>query len=115
MNEVKPTPEIHAVSTNQKPPADQDKKGAPKVQGEGDYESARKFDDDERNFVKSADVSDLARQAAPRSKDEAAKMKEAEEIGRSHAAGGRGAESWPKGKGEAKASGKPPSGPETGN
>ena len=89
------------MSTNDKQPADQKSKAAPgsKVQGEGDYESARKFDNDERNFVKSADVTELARRAAPTSKEEAAKLKEAEEAGRSHAVGGKGAESWPKGKG----------------
>jgi hypothetical protein len=57
----------------------------PKNQGEGDYESARKFDEDARKFIKSADVSDLARRAAPGSKEEAATLKQAEEIGRSHA------------------------------
>jgi hypothetical protein len=82
----------------------------PKNQGEGDYESARKFDEDARNFIKSADVSDLARRAAPGSKEEAAKLKEAEEKGRSHAVGGRGAESWPKDKGEGKPAAKPDSG-----
>ncbi len=79
----------------------------PKVQGEGDYESARKYDADTRNFVKSADVSDLAHRAAPASKEEAAKLKQAEEIGRSHAVGGRSAESWPKDKSADKGSGKP--------
>jgi hypothetical protein len=104
--------EIIAVSTNEKPPVDKDnqKQPAPKNQGEGDYESARKYDEDTRNFIKTADVSDLARRAAPGSKEEAAKLKEAEEIGRSHAIGGRGAESWPKEKNEAKPTGKPDSG-----
>lgn len=82
----------------------------PKNQGEGDYESARKYDEDARKFVKSADVDDLARRAAPGSKAEADKLKEAEEIGRSHAVGGRGAESWPKDKGEGKPAAKPESG-----
>jgi len=86
------------VSTNEKTPADRDKKPAPKIQGEGDYESARKYDDDTRDFLKSADVSDLARRAAPGSKEEAAELKKAEEVGRSHAIGGQGAESWPQGK-----------------
>jgi hypothetical protein len=97
------------VSTNEKPPADAQKKAAPKNQGEGDYESARKYDEDTRNFIKSADVTELARRAAPGSKEEAAKLKAAEELGRSHAIGGRGAESWPKGKGEGKPAGKPES------
>jgi hypothetical protein len=91
------------VSTNQKPTADPDSKAAPKIQGEGDYESARKYDEDVRNFVQSADVSDLAQRAAPASKEEAANLQKAEDIGRSHAVGGRGAESWPKDKGDEKA------------
>jgi hypothetical protein len=100
--------EVHAVSSNEKsvsekPSPDRDQKTAPKIQGEGDYESARKYDEDTRNFVKSANVSDLAHRAAPGSKEEAAKLEEAEEIGRSHAIGGRGAESWPKDKGDKKA------------
>jgi hypothetical protein len=95
-----PRKEITAVSTNEKP----------KNQGEGDYESARKYDEETRNFVKTADVSELARRAAPGTKEEAAKLKEAEEIGRSHAIGGRGAESWPKDKSEGKPAGKPESG-----
>ena len=82
----------------------------PKNQGEGDYESARKYDKDARNFVKTADVADLARRAAPGSKDEADQLKEAEEIGRSHAVGGRGAESWPKDKSDVKPAAKPESG-----
>ncbi len=73
------------MSTNQKPPADREKKTAPQIQGEGDYESARKYDADTREFLESADVTDLARRAAPGSKEEAAQLKQAEEIGRSHA------------------------------
>jgi hypothetical protein len=95
---VKPTLEINSVSTNEKPSADLKKKTAPHIQGEGDYESARKYDDDTRDFLKSADVTDLARRAAPGSKEEAAELKKAEQVGRSHAIGGQGAESWPQGK-----------------
>ncbi len=61
-------------------------KASPKIQGEGDYESTRRFDNDEQRFLKTADVPDLARKAAPKSKDEAAELKKAEEIGRSHRA-----------------------------
>jgi hypothetical protein len=60
-------------------------KASPNIQGEGDYEATRRFDDDEQRFLKSADVPDLARRAAPKSKEEAAEMQKAEEIGRSHA------------------------------
>jgi hypothetical protein len=90
--------EINAVSTNEKPSADREQKPAPQNQGEGDYESARKYDDDTRDYLKSADVPDLARRAAPATKEEAAELKKAEQVGRSHAIGGQGAESWPQGK-----------------
>ena len=86
------------MGTNEKPSADREKKTASKIQGEGDYASARKYDEDTREFLETADVPELVRRAAPGSKEEAAKLKEAEEIGRSHAVGGRGAESWPKDK-----------------
>lgn len=58
----------------------------PKVQGEGDYEASRRFDKDEREFVKRADIPDLAKRAAPKTKEEAEELKKAEEIGRSHRA-----------------------------
>ena len=57
-----------------------------KVQGEGDYESTRRFRERTEHFLKKADVPDLARRAAPDSKEEAAEMKKAEDIGRSHRA-----------------------------
>ena len=37
-----------------------------KVQGEGDYESAKRFDDDEAAFVKSGRVDQAARDAVPK-------------------------------------------------
>jgi hypothetical protein len=57
-----------------------------KVQGEGDYESARRFREDTKEFLKKADVPDLARRAAPQSEEEAAELQKAEEVGRSHRA-----------------------------
>jgi hypothetical protein len=56
------------------------------VQGEGDYESTRRFDQDEKDFLKHANVPDLARRAAPKSKQEAEELEKAEQIGRSHRA-----------------------------
>jgi hypothetical protein len=92
-------PEVNSVSTPEKPVADRAKSAAPvqgkQVQGEGDYDSARKFDADARRFLDSADVPDLARRAAPHSKEEATKLKEAEDIGRSHAKGGKEATARP--------------------
>jgi len=61
-----------------------------KVQGEGDYESARRFRKDSEEFLKKADVPDLARRAAPHSKEEAEELKQAEAVGRSHRADTKG-------------------------
>jgi hypothetical protein len=53
------------------------------VRGEGDYKSARRFDDAEQAFVKSGRVEDAAGKAAPDSDQEAQAMTDAEEAGRS--------------------------------
>lgn len=37
---------------------------ADQIQGEGDYDAARKFDKDERDFIKKGDVEQKAREAA---------------------------------------------------
>jgi hypothetical protein len=67
-------------------PSSENAKPSSQVQGEGDYESARRFRNDTEHFLKGADVPELARQAAPKSKEEAEELKKAEEIGRSHSA-----------------------------
>jgi hypothetical protein len=69
----------------EKPPVDKSKNQS-QVQGEGDYESARRFRKDSEEFLKTADVPDLARRAAPHSKEEAEELKKAEEVGRSRRA-----------------------------
>ena len=58
-----------------------------KVQGEGDYEAARNFDDAQREFVESGQVQKAARDAAPKTQAEADEMKRAEQIGQSHSKG----------------------------
>lgn len=58
-----------------------------KVQGEGDYESAKKFDDDEAAFVKSGRVDQAARDAQPKSPAEAAELARAEQAGKSRSKG----------------------------
>jgi len=58
-----------------------------KVQGEGDYQSAKKFDDDEAAFVRSGRVDQAARDAEPKSQVEADEMKKAEEAGKSRSRG----------------------------
>lgn len=75
------------MNANDKPSTDERKsKSSQKIQGEGDYESTRRFRADTERFLKDADVPDLARRATPKSKEEAAELKKAEEIGRSHGA-----------------------------
>lgn len=51
-----------------------------KVQGEGNYDASRKYNEATLQFVKSGRVPDAARAAAPRTPAEAAEMKQAEEI-----------------------------------
>jgi bacterioferritin len=53
-----------------------------KLQGEGDYESARRYDRETRKFVQHTDTERVARDAAPRNKREAQEMAAAEAIGR---------------------------------
>jgi hypothetical protein len=59
--------------------------GKSEVQGEGNYTAAKEYDDAQREFVKSGRVEQAARDAAPRSPEEAEQMKAAEREGRSHA------------------------------
>jgi hypothetical protein len=58
-----------------------------KVQGEGDYKSAKKFDDQEAAFVKSGRVDQAARDAEPKSQREADEMSKAEEAGKRRSKG----------------------------
>jgi hypothetical protein len=58
-----------------------------KVQGEGDYESAKKFDDQEAAFARSGRVDQAARDAEPKSQREADEMKKAEEEGKRRSKG----------------------------
>lgn len=57
----------------------------PEVQGEGDYEAARRFRKAEENFVKSGQVDEAARRAEPKTQKEADELKRAEREGRSPA------------------------------
>ena len=57
------------------------------VQGEGDYEAARRYDKAAREFAESGRVEPAAHDAAPESAAEAEAMKRAEEIGKSHSKG----------------------------
>jgi len=57
------------------------------VQGEGDYNAARRYDEATREFVESGKVQPAAHDAAPGSAEEAEEMKQAEEIGKSRSKG----------------------------
>ena len=73
------------MSATEKPSTDSGQPTATQnIQGEGDYESARKFRNDTEKFLKGADVPELARRAAPKSKEEAEELQQAEDAGRSH-------------------------------
>jgi hypothetical protein len=59
----------------------------PRVQGEGDYEAARRYRRDVEEFVEENDTAELARAAQPQSPEEARALESAEAIGRSRARG----------------------------
>ncbi len=71
-------PRTPASSPSAESPADA-------VQGEGDYRSAREFNEAERKFVKSGKVRAAARAAAPKSEAEEQELIEAEQEGKRHA------------------------------
>ena len=52
-----------------------------KVQGEGDYQAAKTYNDAAKKFAQSGKVEQAARDAEPHDADEAADMKRAEEAG----------------------------------
>ena len=56
-----------------------------RVQGEGNYEAAKNYNEAQREFVKSGKVEPAARSAKPKSKAEAKELQRAEAVGRSHA------------------------------
>lgn len=64
--------------------ANSDKKS---VQGEGDYNAARRYNKASKEFVDSGAVPDAARDAAPHSQVEAQELEDAEQVGLDHAKG----------------------------
>lgn len=68
---------------------DQDKQQSRsgQVQGEGDYEAARRYDKSARDFAQSGKVKPAADQSAPRDEREAQEMQRAEETGKARAKG----------------------------
>jgi hypothetical protein len=55
------------------------------VQGEGNYEAGRRYDEAQKRFVDSGKVEKAAEDAAPKSEAEAEELRRAEEKGRSQA------------------------------
>jgi hypothetical protein len=55
------------------------------VQGEGNYEAGRRYDEAQKRFVDSGQVEKAAGNAAPKDQAEAEAMRRAEEKGKSHA------------------------------
>jgi hypothetical protein len=72
-----------------------------KVQGEGNYEAARRYDKAQRDFVQSGKVEEGARKAHPDSAAQEADMEKAEDIGKSHSKGELPADEKSTGKGSA--------------
>jgi len=60
----------------------------PNIQGEGDYEAARRYRKEVKDFVETADIDKAAHEAAPKSPAEQSELEEAERLGRSHSKGG---------------------------
>lgn len=60
---------------------------SPDVQGEGDYKSARRYDEETRQFVEAGKVDPAARAAEPSDEAEADEMLRAEEKGRARSKG----------------------------
>jgi hypothetical protein len=55
------------------------------VQGEGNYEAGRRYDEAQKRFVDSGKVEKAADDAAPKSEAEAEELRRAEDKGKSHA------------------------------
>lgn len=66
---------------NKKP----ESKNDPAMQGEGNYDAARRHRKSVEEFLESNDVEDAARDAAPDSADEQRELRRAEDEGKSHA------------------------------
>lgn len=67
-------------------PIDTEPKGG-KVQGEGDYEAGRRYNEATRDYVNSHDVEQAAVDAEPDSSEEAEELERAEDEGRSRSRG----------------------------
>jgi len=68
-------------------PQQQQQAGGDKQHGEGNYKATRDYDRGVKEHLEKHDVEREARDAAPRSDEEAREMREAEELGRKKAQG----------------------------
>ena len=59
--------------------------GKDRVEGEGSYSGTRDYNERTRRFIKAGRVGAAARKAAPKSKQEARSMQQAERIGKARA------------------------------
>lgn len=64
-----------------------DQRSGDRIQGEGDYDAARRYDKSARDFAQSGKVGPAADRAAPRNDGEAQELERAEEAGKSRAKG----------------------------
>lgn len=67
--------------------AKSDRTSENKIQGEGDKQAARRYNEEQKRFVDSGAVAGGAQRAEPQSDDEADEMLDAEEQGRQKAKG----------------------------
>lgn len=68
-------------------PQQQQQGGGDNVHGEGNYKATRDYNRGVAEHMKSHDVEREAREAAPRSEEEARQMEQAEREGRKHSKG----------------------------
>lgn len=58
-----------------------------RIQGEGDYEAARRYREEVTEFVKTSDIEKLAKEAEPQSAKEVRELDVAERAGKAHSKG----------------------------
>ena len=59
-----------------------------KEHGEGNYKATRDYNDRTKQFIDSGKVDEAAEKAKPKNEQEARELKQAEEVGKSHAKDG---------------------------
>jgi hypothetical protein len=84
-NPPQSNPEASPDKKQQGSNAPQEQGGQSQVQGEGNYEAGKQYQDAQRDFVESGRVQQAAQDAAPQSQQEAQDMARAEREGRSRA------------------------------